>query len=223
MSDIEFGIEVSGDFACFTRPEMKAERVSYSVMTPSAARAIFESILWKPAIQWQITRIEVMNPIKFTSIKRNELNHIISPKVVSSMMQGKDGDIRVDAGSTKHRMPRHSLVLKDVRYRIYGKFHLTNMVGPRDNYIKFIDMFRRRLNSGQCFSQPYLGCREFSADFKPIENHGEKPLDLTDDLGFMLLDMDFSNPEKPSPLFFDAKIINGVIDVPRRVIPGVAA
>lgn len=223
MSDIEFGIEVSGEFACFTRPEMKAERVSYPVMTPSSARAIFEAILWKPAIQWQITRIEVMNPIKFTSIKRNELNHAISPKVATAMMRGGKGDIRVDAGSTTHRMPRHSLLLKDVRYRIYGKFHLTDKVGPRDNYLKFIDMFSRRLNSGQCFSQPYLGCREFSADFKPIENPEETPLDLTDDLGFMVLDMDFTDSEKPSSLYFDAKIINGVIDVPRRVIPGVAA
>lgn len=222
MSDIEFGLEVSGEFACFTRPEMKAERVSYSVMTPSSARAIFEAILWKPAIQWQITRIEVMNPIKFTSIKRNELNYAISPKVATAMMRGKGGDIRVDASSNKHRMPRHSLILKDVRYRIYGKFHLTDQIGPRDNYIKFIDMFSRRLNSGQCFSQPYLGCREFSAYFKPIENPEESPLDLTEDLGSIFLDMDFTNSKNPSSLYFDAKMINGVIEVPRRVIPGVA-
>lgn len=222
MSDLEFGVEVSGDFACFTRQEMKAERVSYHVMTPSAARAVFEAILWKPAIQWQITRIEVMNPIKFMSIKRNELNHTISPKVVSSMMNGKGGDIQVDAGSTKNRMPRHSVILRDVRYRIYAKMLMTDQAGPRDNVKKFIDMFTRRLKSGQCFYQPYLGCREFSADFTGIDSPDESPISETEDLGNMLLDLDFTNPQKPSPLFFEAKMVNGVINVPPRVIPGVA-
>lgn len=222
MSDIEFGIEVSGDFACFTRQEMKAERVSYHVMTPSAARAVFESILWKPAIQWQITRIEVMNPIKFMSIKRNELNHTISPKVVSSIMNGKGGDISVDAGSTKSRMPRHSIILRDVRYRIYAKILLTEKAGPSDNYNKFAQMFTRRLKAGQCFYQPYLGCREFSADFSEIENPEEAPINETEDLGIMLLDMDFTNPKKPTPQFFEANMINGSIDVPERIIPGVS-
>lgn len=223
MSDLEFGIEVSGDFACFTRQEMKAERFSYSVMTPSAARAVFEAVLWKPAIQWLVTRIEVMNPIRFTSIKRNELNHTISPKTVKSMMANKGGDISVDAGSTKHRMPRHSVILRDVRYRIYAKILMTDKAGPRDNYNKFVDMFTRRLKSGQCFYQPYLGCREFSADFSAIEDPSEAPISTTEDLGFMLLDMDFTNPKKPTPLFFEANMVNGVIEIPPRVIPGVAA
>ena len=221
MSDIEFGIEVSGDFACFTRPEMKAERFSYHVITPSAARAVFEAILWKPAIQWKITRIEVMNPIKFMNIKRNEINHTISPRAVSLAMKNNKTDVGVDSACSKNRMQRHSVILKDVRYRIFGKILLTNKMGLRDNYNKFADTFSRRLKAGKCFYQPYLGCREFSAHFKEIENLDEMPIQKTEDFGITLLDLDFTNSEKPSPLFYDTKMVNGVINVPNRVIPGI--
>lgn len=215
----EFGLEVSGDFACFTRPEMKGERFTYDVITPSAARAVFDAILWKPAIQWQITRIEVMNPIKFMNIKRNEINHAISPINAKSMMKGTGKSIIVDSSLSKNRMQRHSVILKDVRYRIYARIVMTKKMGERDDLKKFTALFYKRLRNGRCFKQPYLGCREFSAHFSEITDRTEKPLDITEDLGFMVMDMNYGAGKKDLPLYFHAQMENGVIKVPARVIP----
>ena len=210
-----FCLEVSGEFACFTRPEMKVERVSYDMITPSAARAIFEAILWKPAIQWQVTRIEVLNPIKWMNLRRNEVESIVSARSAKSAMTSGEG--RLGIYVDEQRQQRASLLLKDVRYRLHGEFHMTDKAGPQDSAAKFADLFRRRAEKGQCFNQPYLGCREFSCDFALAEaSGGPEPIQESSDLGFMLYDLDYSEPAAPRPLFFRAKIQNGVVDVPDR-------
>lgn len=218
---MEFGLEVSGDFACFTRPEMKVERVSYDVMTPSAARAIFEAILWKPGMKWSITRIEVLNPIKFMNIKRNELDYVMPYNTIKSVMKAGEGGLGVSTAKNSIRMPRFSIILRDVRYRIYARLSLTKEAGETDTHAKFMKMFERRSSKGQCFYQPYLGCREFSCNFKRVTKTYDDPIPLTKDLGWMLFDLDFKNHSKPEPLFYRAKIKNGVIEVPDRSSPEV--
>jgi len=210
-----FCIEVSGDFACFTRPEMKVERVSYDVITPSSARSIFEAILWKPAICWQVTKIEVLKPIKWVSIRRNEMSETISVKNIDKAMKG--GAMSALYVEDK-RQQRAGLFLKDVAYRLHARFSLTDKAGVDDNMQKFAEMFRRRAKKGQCFNQPYLGCREFSCGFELVENSVEQsqPITETRSLGWMLYDMDYKNPEEPQPLFFNASIENGIIQVPGR-------
>lgn len=209
-----FCLEVSGEFACFTRPEMKVERVSYDVITPSAARAIFESILWKPAIKWQVTKIEVLNPIKWMNLRRNEVESIVSARTAKTAM--KEGTGKLGIYADEQRQQRASLLLKDVRYRIYAQFILTDKAGTQDSAAKFADMFRRRAEKGQCFNQPYLGCREFNCDFVLVDETKDSvaPIDDTRDLGFMLYDLDYSNPSAPSPLFFRAQMDDGRIRVP---------
>lgn len=222
-----FCIEVWGDFALFTRPEMKVERVSYSVITPSACRAIFEAILWKPAIEWQIKRIEILSPIKWLSVRRNEVGTKLSTRNAQSMMNGKgknDYAIIVD----DNRQQRASLLLKDVRYRIYADLSMTDKAGKADNRVKFVQMFERRAKKGQCFYQPYLGCREFSAHFEyvelnknnqPIFENNESstmPISENQDMGYMLYDLDFSVIDDPQPMFFHAKMENGVIFIPEK-------
>ncbi|RMJ05457.1 CRISPR-associated protein Cas5 [Marinobacter litoralis] len=210
-----FCLEVSGEFACFTRPEMKVERVSYDVITPSAARAIFEAILWKPAIQWQISKIEVLNPIKWMNLRRNEVESIVSTRTAQTAMKSGEGHLGIYVD--EQRQQRASLLLKDVRYRLHGEFQLTDNAGPQDSAAKFADMFRRRAEKGQCFNQPYLGCREFSCDFELVDaTRGPDPIQDSPDLGFMLYDLDYSDPTSPKPLFFRAKMENGVVTVPDR-------
>jgi len=200
-------LEVWGDYACFTRPEMKVERVSYDVMTPSSARSIFESILWKPAIAWHITKIEVLNPIRWTSVRRNEVGAIAS--------EGKDS-IFIEA----ERQQRAGLFLKNVRYRIYGYFTMTARVGKDDNEAKFAAMFARRAETGQCFHRPYLGCREFACAFKLVQD--AKPLaqkvNEDNELGWMLYDMDFTDKNNPKPEFFRARLENNAINTDRRQV-----
>ena len=198
-----FSLEVCGPYACFTRPEMKVERVSYDVITPSAARAIFDAILWKPAIVWRVTRIEVLAPIKWISVRRNEVGAVASPR-------SKTGVFVEDA-----RQQRAGLFLRDVKYRLFAEFSMTNKVGPDDNAGKFADMFRRRASGGQCFNQPYLGCREFSAEFKLVDAGADPatPIAETRDLGWMLYDMDFTDLANPQPQFFHAFLQNGVVDL----------
>lgn len=222
-----FCIEVWGDYALFTRPEMKVERVSYPAITPSACRAIYEAILWKPAIEWQIKRIEVLNPIKWLSVRRNEVGTKLSTRNAQSMMNGKgksDYAIIIE----DNRQQRASLLLKEVRYRIYADFVLTDKASKADNRVKFVQMFERRAKKGQCFYQPYLGCREFSAHFEFVEldsNNQPKlsnnknisaPITVNQDLGYMLYDLDFSRIDEPEPMFFHAKMDNGVIIVPDK-------
>ena len=210
--DKEFGLEVWGDMACFTRPELKVERVSYDVITPSAARAIFEAIFWKPAIRWEITRIEIMNPIQWTSIRRNEVGAIGSIKTQQIFIEDK-------------RQQRNTLLLRDVRYRIFAKMVYIPISerkrqqrndDPNDNPGKYQAMFERRASKGQCFNQPYLGTREFSANFRLIESDDDitLPLPQDRDLGIMLYDMDYSNPKDIRTMFYRAEMKQGVIIVP---------
>ena len=216
-TDKEYCLEVWGDWACFTRPELKVERVSYDVITPSAARAIFEAVLFKRyAMRWQVTRIEVLNPIKWTTIRRNEVGAVASKSPI--FIEDK-------------RQQKNSLLLQDVRYRIYAKLIFIPVKNrPKEafakhepdsseNPMKYYEMFERRAKQGQCFTQPYLGCREFSANWEYVENAEgrQTPINENRDLGIMLYDMDFEhNPQKPDAMFYRAKMEQGVIVVPDK-------
>lgn len=217
--DKEFCLEVWGPMACFTRPELKVERVSYDVITPSAARAIFEAIFWKPAIHWQVTKIEVLNPIKWTSVRRNEVGAVASKNPIYI---------------EEKRQQKNSLMLSDVRYRLYAKLEFIpkrnrkgeqssssdEIAHPNENPAKYNDMFKRRAGKGQCFTQPYLGTRECSAAFKlvnPETDILDAPICDSRDFGIMLYDMDFEeNLKNPPAIFYRAKMENGVIIVPPK-------
>lgn len=221
--DKEFCLEVWGPMACFTRPELKVERVSYDVITPSAARAVFEAIFWKPAIHWQITKIEVLNPIKWTTIRRNEVGAVASNKKKQIFIE-------------EERQQKNSLLLQDVRYRIWAKLEFipqwkrketknpkideeeASLLRKDENPGKYNAMFERRASKGQCFNQPYLGTREFSASFRLVKPEQEvltAPIDESRYLGIMLYDMDFEgNPDKPDAMFYRARMEHGVIIVP---------
>ena len=224
-----FCLDVKGDYACFTRPEMKVERVSYDVITPSAARAIFSAIFWKPAIKWNVKKIEVLSPIKWISVRRNEVGAV----AVKNPIMIEDS-----------RQQRAGLFLRDVHYRIYAEMEFIPInkrpkvlneipeslvcdeerqeIRKDENPGKYYAMFERRAKKGQCFNQPYLGCREFSCEFKFVESP-EKEAEITPtinesrDLGFMLYDMDFEHPNSDgsvNPAFFRASIKKGVVSVP---------
>jgi CRISPR-associated protein Cas5d len=210
-----FCLDISGDFACFTRPEMKVERVSYDLITPSAARAVFEAILWKPAIRWQIDRIELLNPVRWISLRRNEVGAVVSTRNVEQAMRAGGGQLGLYVED--ERQQRAGLFLRDVRYRVHAHFELTDRAGAGDVPAKFADMFRRRARSGQCVNQPYLGCREFAARVRLVEDPGSEPPPLSaanDDLGWMLYDLDYSKPAAPLPRFFRARLAAGVLPVP---------
>jgi len=222
-----FCLEVSGPYACFTRPEMKVERVSYDVITPSAARAVFDAILWKPAIFWRVTKIEVLSPIRWISVRRNEVGGVTSPRKSQIFVEDD-------------RQQRAGLFLRDVKYRLFAEFEFipsdkrSQVFNPVSDFLhdaeetkivrndeapaKYAAMFERRASNGQCFNQPYLGCREFSARFRLVDSQAEPalPIQETRDLGWMLYDMDFSNSAELKPLFFRPKMENGVIKVPDR-------
>ena len=218
-TDKEYCLEVWGDMACFTRPELKVERVSYDVITPSAARAIFEAIFWKPAIHWQITKIEILNPITWTSIRRNEVGAVAGKTPI--YIEDK-------------RQQKNSLLLKDVRYRIWAKMEyrsvakrmaeddlFTHKPGNDENPMKYYQMFERRASKGQCFNQPYLGTREFSAAFRLVDTVSEtltpalSPEQGGDrDLGIMLYDMDYTDKNDIQAMFYRAEMKHGVIIVP---------
>lgn len=192
-------LRVWGDHACFTRPEMKVERVSYDVMTPSAARGILEAIHWKPAIRWVVDRIHVLKPIRFQSIRRNEVGgKVPAGKVKTAMNRGSLAGVhlRVD----EDRQQRASTVLTDVGYLIEAHFELTEKAGGDDNEGKHLDTFNRRAGRGQCFHQPCLGTREFAAKFELISADAPLPpaIDETRDLGFMLWDIDHATKGRPS-------------------------
>lgn len=215
---MSFGIRLHiwGERACFTRPEMKVERVSYDVITPSAARGILEAIHWKPAIRWVVDRIHVLRPIRFESIRRNEVGSKLSPASVSKAMK---------AGSTaglatyvdEERQQRAATVLRDVAYVIEAHFELTAKTGSDDSVGKHLDIFNRRARKGQCFHAPCMGVREFPAAFALIEGDEDWPeahpeRDTDKDLGWILHDIDFARDM--SPRFFRAQLVNGVIEVP---------
>ncbi len=229
-----FCLEVSGPFACFTRPEMKVERVSYDVITPSAARGIFEAILWKPAISWRIKRIEVLAPIKWVSIRRNEVGKTASPRSAGIFIEDD-------------RQQRAALLLRDVRYRLYGEFlyippdQRKKWINPVPDWLskasgqvaedsrtdeseaKYAAMFERRAGKGQWFHHPYLGCREFPAEVRLVDPAREEasPIDETRDLGWMLYDLDFSDPGDIRPMFFRPCLRGGVVEVPAPDSPEV--
>lgn len=226
-------LEVRGDFACFTRPEMKVERVSYDVITPSAARAVFEAILWKPAITWRVTKIEVLNPIRWINLRRNEVGCTMSPDWEEGFCVDEIGD----NGKPKFRQQRAGLFLRDVAYRLHAGFeldrdpakhrgqfpHLSKFGGEDGNTpAKFHEMFLRRAAKGQCINQPYLGCREFACDFRLVDaaTVGPAPIAESRDLGWMLHDLDFANPADPKPKFFRAELKAGVVDLTKVEVRG---
>lgn len=215
--DRNFGLKIRvwGERACFTRPEMKVERVSYDVMTPSAARGILEAIHWKPAIRWIVDRIHVLKPIRFESVRRNEVGSKISESAArAAMRSGRVDDLAL--AIDEDRQQRASTVLRDVAYVIEAHFERTAKWGADDTEAKHIDMARRRAAAGQCFQRPCLGTREFAADFALVEGKTPAPHESLmgrRDLGYMLLDIDFSAGARPA--FFRAEMIDGVIAPPR--------
>lgn len=203
-------LKVWGDYACFTRPEMKVERVSYDIITPSAARGILEAIYWKPAIRWMIDRIHVLNPIRFMNIHRNEVASKIPVGNVKKAMKDGKSPLEIFVDDVKQRQQRAAMILKDVAYVIEAHFQYTGKEEGNDG--KHLDMFNRRARDGQCFTQPYLGCREFSANFELVDDFPSSPLKGKQDLGWMLHDIDFANDMEAK--FFYAEMVDGVITVP---------
>ena len=207
-------LEISGPFACFTRPEMKVERVSYDVMTPSAARACFEAILWKPAIHWHVRKIEVLQPIRWINLRRNEVAAVVSTRNVETAMKTGSGELALYIED--ERQQRAGLFLRNVAYRIHADLEFRREADPAASPMKYQEMFERRAAKGQCVNQPYLGCREFAAAFRLVTEPVVEPtpIEETRDLGFMLHDLDFSNAADPQPRFFRARLEHGVISVP---------
>lgn len=205
-------LEVWGDYALITRPEMKVERVSYDVITPSVARGIIDAIYWKPAITWYIDKIHVFNPIEFTNIRRNEVSSKISASVVDTVMNGGTKPLYINTNAD--RQQRASMVLKNVRYIIEAHFDLTDKAGEKDTKEKHYNIALRRMRTGQCYHNPCFGCREFPANFRLIEGELQKSSLIGEkDLGYMLYDMDFTNPEDIKPMFFRAIMREGIIDL----------
>ena len=229
-----FCLEVSGPYACFTRPEMKVERVSYDVITPSAARAIFEAILWKPAIRWHVKKIEVLAPIRWISVRRNEVGKVASPRSHGIFIEDD-------------RQQRAGLFLRDVKYRLFAEFEFIpphrrgKVSNPVPEWLvdkeeagdltkpderkdeteaKYAAMFERRARKGQCFNQPYLGCREFSAAFRLVDPIAEPSAPIPDSptLGWMFYDLDYTNPADPKPQFFHAEMKSGIIITDRNAV-----
>jgi CRISPR-associated protein Cas5d len=189
---------------------MKVERVSYPVMTPSAARGLIEAVLWKPAIRWHVERIHVLAPIRWIAFRRNEVN---SKAAVPSRALIESGGAVPHLVADDDRAQRNTVALRDVDYVIEASFELTAQAGSDDNVPKFVDMFRRRVAKGQCFHRPYLGCRELAADVLPVDG-APPPISRSEDLGVMLWDVDYS-PDGNRPLFFAARLENGILHVPR--------
>ncbi len=214
-------IEVWGDYACFSRPEMKVERVSYDVMTPSAARGILEAIYWHPGLVWRIDRIRVCLPIRFTNVRRNEVKDKISASNVRTVMNCGKGELYL--ATSQSIQQRAAMILRDVHYVIEAHFDITDRATPADNPGKFNDIIKRRAQKGQFYHQPYFGNREFPANFRLCESIPECPAELLGehDLGWMLLDMDYSDPTDIRPMFFRGILRDGILDVPPLKSEGV--
>ena len=216
-------LEVWGDYALFTRPEMKVERVSYDVMTPSAARGLIEAIYWHPGLKWTVDRIRVCAPIRFVNLRRNEVKSVI-PKIAKSEKTAQDmlerGEVQLKplciVGDI--RQQRAALLLRDVRYVIEAHFDMTDRAAEGDNPGKFQDIVKRRTKRGQFYHQPCFGCREFPAQFRWCEEPPPCPEELkgTRDLGWMLYGINYSDPEDIRPLFFRGTLVDGVLEVPAR-------
>lgn len=203
-------MEVWGEYACFTRPEMKVERVSYDVPTPSAARGMVESVYYHPGLKWHVDKIYVCKPIRFTNILRNEVASKISARNVLTEANGKKRSY-IDRNADIQQ--RATTMLRDVHYVIEAHFEMTDQANPSDNLGKFQDIVKRRLRSGQAYMQPYLGCRECTAHFRLWEGGDIPTIDETRDLGYMIFDMDYSDLENIQPMFFRAQMVHGVIDL----------
>lgn len=212
---MSYGIRVHvwGEYALFCRPELKVERCSYDMITPSAARGLLESIYWHPGLKYRIDRIYVCKPVRFTSVRRNEIKSKVLASSALSAMNGSKKDISIS--SKKEIVQRAALVLKDVDYVIEAHFDMTEKANETDNPGKFKDILMRRLRQGSFYQQPYFGCREFAANFELFEKDevetaypGERK-----DLGFMLFDMDYTDPEQMQPMFFRAVLENGILDL----------
>lgn len=220
-------VEVWGSYACFSRPELKTERVSYDMITPSAAVGLLEAVYWHPGLEWVIDKIYVMAPIrlkrkeagsesdeadiKMTSIKRNEVKSKISANNVRTVMTGGTGSLYIN--TSEERNQRSSLILQDVHYVIEAHFNMTDKAAPGDNPGKFQDIMKRRLQKGQCYHQPCFGCREFPAHFREWEGGTIETIHLTKDLGYMLYGLDYSNQRDIRPMFFRAQLQDGVLDL----------
>lgn len=202
-------IEVWGDYACFSRPEMKSERVSYDVMTPSAARGLVEAIYWHPGLKFTVDRIYVLSPIRFTNIRRNEVKATLLASAALSAAKGGTPPVLY---TTQEIQQRAAMVLQDVHYVIDCHFDMTDKAAPSDNTGKFQDILRRRLAKGQCYHTPYFGCREFPASFREWPGGTIPAIELTQDLGWMLYDMDYSDTANIKAQFFRARLDCGVLD-----------
>ncbi len=226
-------LKISSDFACFTRPENKVERVSYDVITPSAARGVLEGILWKPEMRYRITEIWVLKPIKRFSIVRNEVQSVVVPKTAKGWAQSGAGGYAADDNRTQ----RHSLILRDVEYIIHAEIDL--MPRASDPLPKYLEMFSRRVEKGQAHRMPYLGNREFTANFEPVDG-SEKAIPEDNELGRMLFDLEFATQKKggisfkqhspngstwvdgvAKPKFFRAKLEQGILRVPQELYGGI--
>ena len=220
-------LQVAGEFACFTRPEMKVERVSYDVITPSAARGVLEAVFWKPEFRWVVERLRVLKPIRFTNLRRNEMKQKVPAGSVKSAMKKGSGFLGFYVDDGDNRQQRAATILRDVAYIIEARIELLDQ---SEHPKKYFEMFKRRAEKGQCFHRPYLGCREFPADFEWVD--GDPPnseLTGTQDLGYMLHDFEFTPATgndydfieshagqklNAMPRFFRATMTDGVIDVP---------
>ena len=217
MKSQPFRLKVWGRNACFTRPEMKVERVSYDVITPSAGRGVLEAILWKPAIRWKVKQIDVLNPIKWESVRRNEVGAVMSSRTSGLFIE-------------EQRQQRAGLFLRDVAYTIHAYFEMTDKAGAEDTVVKFQEMFLRRAEKGQCFHRPYLGCREFAAEFEAFTNGKPlpEPIHVSQELGWMLYDINHNNSsdkngvhfcnDKCRPSFFRAILDNGRMKIDEKEV-----
>ncbi len=203
-------LEVWGAYALFSRPELKVERVSYDVPTPSAARGIVEAVYYHPGLRWYIDRIHVLNPIRFVSIRRNEVTDKISGRNVRQAAQG--GGQPLYLVTSQKIVQRSSLLLQDVHYVIEAHFEMTDKAAPSDNPGKFQDIVTRRMERGQCFHTPYFGCREFPVSFRRWPGGPIPSIDETRDLGLMLYDFDYSDPAAITPTYFRARLEHGVLN-----------
>ena len=203
-------MEVWGDYACWSRPELKTERYSYDVPTPSGARGMLESIFWHPGLRYVIDRIYVMNPIRFTNLRRNEVKSKILASAILSEANGKAASY-IDRNEDIQQ--RATTMLHDVHYVIEAHFEMTDNASASDNPGKFQDIVTRRMERGQCYHTPYLGCREFPAYFRRWPGGPVPAIEESRELGLMLYDIDFSDPNDMQPMFFRAKLENGVLDL----------
>lgn len=205
-----YQVRIRGEYACFTRPELKTERVSYEVITPSAARGILEAILWKPAVCWHVRRILLLARVKFVQVKRNEVTGRVS---VASALRAMRGGLATEYYADDDRAQRNTVALRDVDYAVEAELRMTARQGPEDNPKKFDEMFRRRVENGQFYYQPYLGCREFAAIVEPYTGTPTPLEEESRDLGFMLHDIRYGAGRNEAVLFH-ALLERGVIKVP---------